>query len=56
MACFFILPTVMYTNNTDLLHLAPDPTTTDKEDIELVQEHQTDWGVLGQAEEGFIKP
>ena len=37
----FILPTVMYANNTDLQYLAPDPIITDEEVIELVQEHQT---------------
>ena len=42
MARLFVLAAVMYVNDTDLLHLTPDPTTTDEEVIELVQEHQTD--------------
>ena len=46
----------MYANNTDLLNLAPDPITTDEEVIELVQEYQTDWGVIDQASGGFFTP
>ena len=49
MARTFILAAVMYLGNTDLLHLSHLQQSTDNEMSILVQQHQTDWGMLAQA-------
>ncbi len=46
----------MYVDDTDLLHWAPSPETTDDELIDLVQQATMDWGKLSQATGGMLKP
>ena len=36
MTCLCVMTTVIYIDNTDLLHLVPDPATTNEEVIDLV--------------------
>ena len=52
----FILAAVMYVDDTDLLHWAPSPTTSSGELVQQVQEATNDWGLLGQATGGALKP
>ena len=52
----FILAAVMYVDDTDLLHWAPSPTTSSEELVQQVQEATNDWGLLGQATGGALKP
>ena len=52
----FILAAVMYVDDTDLLHWAPSPTTPSRELVQQVTEATNDWGLLGQATDGALKP
>jgi len=52
----FILAAVMYVDDTDLLHWASSPTTSSEELVQQVQEATNDWGLLGQATGGALKP
>ena len=52
----FILAAVMYVDDTDLLHWAPSPTTSSTELVKQAQAATNDWGSLGQATGGALKP
>ena len=52
----FILAAIAYVDDTDLLHWAPTPATTDEELIEQVQKAGDDWGHLSQESGGILKP
>ena len=54
--CMFILAAVMYVDDTDLLHWVPSPTTSSTELVEQAQAATNDWGSLGQATDGALKP
>ncbi len=55
-ASCFIIAAIMFVNNTDLLHWAPVPTTSDEELIEQVQVSSNDWGHISQETGGILKP
>ena len=55
MSRIFILAAVLYVDDTDLLHRAVSPTTTDTALIKQVQEATFDWGLLSQATGGAMK-
>jgi len=55
MARLFLLAAVMYVDDTDLLHLASSPETTDEELISQAQHQVIDWGMLVQATGGILK-
>jgi len=55
-ARLFLLAAVMYVDDTDLLHWAPSPETTDEDLIEHVQQATMDWGMLAQSTGGKLKP
>ena len=55
-ASLFILADVMFVDDTDLLHWAPTPSTSDDDLIEQVQGAGYDWGTLVQASSGILKP
>jgi len=55
-ASLFILAAIMFVDDTDLLHWAPTPSTSDDELIEQVQDAGYDWGMLVQASGGILKP
>ena len=46
----------MFVDDTDLLHLAPSPETTDEELIDQMQQATLDWGKLAQATGGMLMP
>ena len=52
----FLLAAVMYVDDTDLLHWARSPSTRGDELIQQVQGSTNDWGLLGQATGGALKP
>ncbi len=52
----FILAAIMFVDDTDLLHWAPLPTTSDEELIEQVQVASDDWGRISQETGGILKP
>ena len=45
----------MYVEDTDSLHWAPTPTTSDEELIERVQKADNNWGQLSQESGGILK-
>ncbi len=55
-ASIFILSAIMFIDDTDLLHWAPTPTTTDDELIKQVQGAGYNWGMLVQEPGGILKP
>jgi hypothetical protein len=52
----FVLATVVYVNNTDLLHWPLLAYTSPEDLIDFVQKKITDWGLLSQASGGILKP
>ena len=56
MSRLFLLAAIMYVDDTDLLHWADSPTTSDAELIAQVQTASTDWSMLAQATGGALKP
>ena len=52
----FLLAMIMYVDDTDALHWAPSPTTTDEELIAQVQKATDDWGALVHATGGSLGP
>ena len=52
----FILAAVMYVDDIDLLHWAKFPTTSATELVQQVLAAMNDWGLLGQATDGALKP
>ena len=52
----FLLAAIMFVDDTDLLHWAPSPTTSDEALIELIQGASNDWAHIAQETGGAIKP
>ena len=48
----FVLVAIMYVDDTDSLHWAPTPTTTDEELTARVQKAGDNWGQLSQESGG----
>ncbi len=55
MARLFVLATVMYVDDTDMLHWPPSPHTSLEELIEHVKQATMDWRNLTQASGGILK-
>ena len=51
----FLLAAIMYVDDTDLLHWAPNSRCTVEKLIEQVQEETTQWGMLAQSTGGILK-
>ncbi len=54
-ARLFVLATVMYIDDTDILHWPPSAHTSPEDLIKYVQKTTTDWGNLAQASGGILK-
>ena len=50
------LAAILYVDDSDLLHVAKSPATTDDEFFQDVQRATMDWGGLVQATGGSLKP
>ena len=47
---------ILYVDDSDILHVASSPTTSEEDFLASVQTATTDWGKLVQATRGYLKP